>query len=316
MTVVAGTASRRRSRSAGRSTLVAAVAIVATCGIVSACGVDPDADARPTEATAPSTTSRVAETTTTPSVTSPPSTSTSTTTTAPVPKSAVAPTFPPASDPPRTVDATTPVRIHTLGDSTAFSIGWGVAGAAGASGLATATVDARTSTGLTRNDYFDWPAHLLTLVLAPPEVAVISFGANDSQPLVRPDGSVVEFGAPGWTEEYERRIDGVLALLTGLGTRVYWVGQPVARDPAYTARMEVLDAAYRAVVARYPGATYVDATHWLTDDAGAYTETLPGPDGQPVELRNADGIHLSTAGGDYLGAVVLNRILADYGVAR
>lgn len=79
------------------------------------------------------------------------------------------------------------MEFRTLGDWTAFSIGWGVAGAAGASGLATATVDARTSTGLTRNDYFDWPAHLLTLVLAPPEVAVISF-RRERLAAARPPG--------------------------------------------------------------------------------------------------------------------------------
>lgn len=246
----------------------------------------------------------------------PPTETTTTTAPPPPPKSAVAPVFPPSPTPPRPVDAATPVRIHTLGDSTAFSIGWGVARAAGASGLATATVDARTSTGLTRNDYFDWPAHLLGLVVAPPEVAVVSFGANDSQPLTRPDSSVVAFDAPGWREEYGRRVEGVMTLLTGLGVRVYWVGQPIARDPGYTDRMRVLDDVYRDVVGRFPDATYVDATYWLSDDAGGYTDVLPGPDGAPVGIRDDDGIHLSTSGGDFLGAVVLNQILADHGVAR
>ncbi len=101
----------------------------------------------------------------------------------------------------------------------------------------------------------------------------------------------------------------------GLGTRVYWVGQPIARDPAYSDRMRVLDDVYRDVVGRYPGATYVDATYWVSDDAGAYTDALPGPDGAPVAIRDDDGIHLSTEGGNYVGSVVLNQILADHGVA-
>jgi len=241
-----------------------------------------------------------------------------TTTTAPPPppKTAVAPAFPPSPTPPRPIDVTTPLTIHTFGDSTAFTLGWGVTGAIAPTGLGRVTIDARTSTGLTRSDYFDWPTHLLPLLLAPPEVAVVSFGANDSQPLVRPDGSVVAFGAPGWSEEYARRVDGVMQLLVAAGTRVYWVGQPIARDPAYADRMRILNDVYRDVVGRYPGATYIDAWHWLSDDAGAYTDTLPGADGAPVPLRSEDGIHLSEAGGDFLGAIVANMVLADHGIAR
>ena len=293
--------------------LGALILVMAGC-TSSAEGTDPVPDHPTTTEADPSSSVEVTTSTAAPTTTTSQAT---TTTSAPRPKSLVPPVFPAATAPPRLPDAAAPVTILTLGDSTAFPLGWGVRRAAEASGLAVATTDSRTSTGLSRPDFFDWPTTLFSLLQVPPEVAVVSFGANDAQNLTFTDGrSGIVFGEPAWFEEYTRRVDGVMKLLSSLGVKVYWVGQPLARDPGYTDRMRQLDDVYRSVVATYPGATYIDCWYWISDDAGNYSDTLPDINGVPVVVRTDDGIHLNTAGGDFMGAVVVNQVLADYGVQR
>lgn len=288
------------------------------CGLVLAAGITACSSSQGATPEATTSTTAGAGSTTTTATTEPPTTTTTeppTTTVPPRPKSLIPPVVPASTSPPRPVDVATPVSVLTFGDSTAYPLGWGVRRAADASGLAVATTDFRTSTGLSRPDFFDWPTTLFSLLQTPPEVAVVSFGANDAQNLTFTDGrSGIVFGEPAWFEEYTRRVDGVMQLLTASGVRVYWVGQPLARDPAYTDRMRQLNDVYRSVVETYPGATYVDCWYWMSDDAGNYTDTLPDAAGLPVVVRTDDGIHLNTAGGDFMGAVVVNQLLADYGV--
>lgn len=300
-----------------RPRVLATMAVLVLWVLVASCGADdhPQASAEPRHSDPPSTTT-TAEPTTTAS-----SSTTTTTTTPPTtlpPKRAVPPSFPVSPTPARVPTPEARLRVLTLGDSTAFTIGHAVKNQGEAVSLLDAGVDARTSTGVTRNDFFDWPLHLLTLLTqqAPPEVAVVSFGANDSQPIRRPDGTPIAFGAPGWREEYLARVDGIVGQLRSVGARVYWVGQPRARDQGYSERMALLNGVYQEVADRYPDVTYLDAWYWLTDDAGEYTDTLPGPDGVPVPLRTSDGIHLSPEGGAYLGGIILNQMLADHGIAR
>jgi hypothetical protein len=107
----------------------------------------------------------------------------------------------------------------------------------------------------------------------------------------------------------------MLAVLGSRGVRVYWLGQPIARDPAYSATMALLNGVYADVVSRHPNAVYIDTWTYLSDDAGNYTDSLPGPDGAPVVLRNEDGIHLNVAGGTLVARVVLAHLAADYELA-
>ena len=48
------------------------------------------------------------------------------------------------------------------------------------------------ASGLTRPDYYDWPAALAAdLEATDPEVVVAVFGVNDAQGIVLPDGTPV-----------------------------------------------------------------------------------------------------------------------------
>jgi hypothetical protein len=229
----------------------------------------------------------------------------------PVATAARASTSPPTTAPPRRPTAAVPLRLWIIGDSMAQVFGQSLVNASVDSGVVAATLDYRISTGLTRPDYFDWPAEVADrLPTLDPEVVVAMFGANDAQGLIL-DGSAVPYGTPEWRTEYAMRVGALMDQLTAGGRPVLWVSQPPMRSESFSQKMRDLDAIYRHEASRRPAVTFVDSTPVLGDEAGAWTPYLPGSNGRTL-ARQADGIHLSRAGGDRLADVVLARIRASW----
>lgn len=74
-------------------------------------------------------------------------------------------------------------------------------------------LDFRYSTGLTRPDFFDWPAHAQARTAAlQPEVVLFLVGPNDSQPLVT-DGLRHEPRTEGFVAAYTHLSDAGAARL-------------------------------------------------------------------------------------------------------
>ena len=79
-------------------------------------------------------------------------------------------------------------------------------------GDVTTYLDGRIDTGLTRPDYFNWPAELqVDLANQQPQLVVVMIGANDPQGLVTPDGASVTDSPdgtrptpPGWPRSSPR----------------------------------------------------------------------------------------------------------------
>ena len=226
------------------------------------------------------------------------------------------PTFPPRDPPLRAVSPAEPLTIWTIGDSTAQALGELLEVDFAGTPLVTTRTVHRNSSGLTRADFYDWPAAIGgVLAEGPPDAVVLSLGDNDAQPL-QPEGSpaYVEVGSPEWAAEYARRLRSFVGQITATGSRVYLVGQPTMRDPGFDARIAEVDRAYRELAAADTALTYVDSRALLGDDAGAYTDTLPGAGGEPVRVRSEDGVHVSLEGARWMATVVGRMIAADHGV--
>ncbi len=214
----------------------------------------------------------------------------------------------------RTPTAESPLRVWVGGDSMSQVFGQSLVAFIGETDLMTSTLDYRISTGLTRPDYFNWPAHLVTeLERLDPEALVIMFGANDAQGIETPEGDIYQPLEQGWIDEYRRRVAGTMDLLRDPdGDRiVYWVGQPIMRSAGFSERMAGLNAIYQEEAASRPWVRYVDTYSMFANDAGQYEAFLPGLDGRVQDMRQGDGIHLSRAGGDLLARHVLDLIEAD-----
>jgi len=213
---------------------------------------------------------------------------------------------------PREVTARKPLRLYIAGDSMAGQFGGPLAATAEKTGRIRTRVDYHVNSGLSRPDYFDWPQRLIDEVFdSRAEALVFLVGGNDAQ-RVEWDGRVLEVGSKAWLDVYHLRVAETMEVATAGGRRLYWVGQPIMRDRAYGERMAMLNEVYEQEAARHEGVTYVDTWDLMAGKDGEYAAYLRGPDGDLERMRQADGVHLTRAGGDRIAARVLEVIRHDW----
>ncbi|HVC68588.1 MAG TPA: DUF459 domain-containing protein [Acidimicrobiales bacterium] len=200
-----------------------------------------------------------------------------------------------------------PLRVLIVGDSVGLDLGQPLVNALGAFGDVTTYLDGRIDTGLTRPDYFNWPAELqVDLANHQPQLVIVMIGANDPQGLVTPDGSL-RFGQPGWDEAYSARVSAFIAEANAAGAHVLWVGMPPMQDPGLDAALKHLNGLVQAQVAatKDGAASYLSSVPALGDQNHNYAAYLPDPSGAVTNVRTPDGIHLTPAGGARLAAAVV-----------
>jgi len=254
---------------------------------------------------APATSTTVAATTT---IVAPTSTTTSTTT------STIAPTTTPTTLPgwwhPATPES--PVRVWVLGDSLAETAGAALGRWGAVTEWAAVTLAYEKGSGLVRPDLFDWPAAAEAgLAGRGPDAVVVLLGANDGQALRLP-GAWLAFGTPEWDAEYGRRVGSFMDLLLGSATRVYWVGVPVMAEADYDQRVRHINEVQRLEASTRPGVAYLDAYSLFLDDGGRFAQQLPDEQGDLVEVRLPDGVHLTTAGAERMAGLVREAIAGDW----
>ncbi|TMD96865.1 MAG: DUF459 domain-containing protein [Chloroflexi bacterium] len=217
---------------------------------------------------------------------------------------------PPAA--PRVRTAADPLRLWVGGDSVAGFLCYEMEAIAEHDPALAVRTHFQISTGLSRPDYYDWPAHLAQdTATGNPEVVVLLVGANDDQPLETPGGGVADFATPEWVTEYGRRAGALMDQVRREGRTVVWVGLPVMRAHDFGARMDVIDNAARRQAARRPGVLFLDSRPLFSDAGGAYAAYLPDDSGALTLMRAPDGVHLSPQGGTRLAEAVL-RLIRDH----
>jgi len=143
---------------------------------------------------------------------------------------------------------------------------------------------------------------------------IVSFAGNDNTPCVNPTGG--GFRDPQTiADAYAVMVPELLDLYAGTGTDIYLVVPPPVGPPASEPAAAAIRAVYRGIADDRADVTLVDPGPALSPD-GAFHAALPceaweadvcGPDGT-VAVRNADGIHLSPAGGERYARVLLAAI--------
>jgi len=202
--------------------------------------------------------------------------------------------------------AADPLRVLVIGDSIGLDLGQPLVSDLAATGVVTTTLDGRVDTGLSRPDYFNWPAELsVDLSNVQPQLVVVMMGANDPQSLVSLGGSI-PYGAPGWNAAYGQRVRAFIDEANAAGAHVLWVGMPPMAAAQLDAQMQVLNGIVQGQVAARPsGATYVASSAVLADGQGNFTAYLPNSSGAEVNIRTPDGIHLAPGGGERLSQAVI-----------
>lgn len=159
---------------------------------------------------------------------------------------------------------------------------------------------AQQSTGLARDDYFDWSSQLqASLEGDDVDVAVFAIGLNDMQPLHVAGRQYYRFGTPEWNEAYAERISDLMKQLNEANVPTFWVGLPIMRDRDYADNIRTLNAIYDESAAQ-AGIAFVPLWDLTADEAGAYTAHFDDSEGRTRLMRANDGIHFTTRGYDWI----------------
>jgi hypothetical protein len=210
----------------------------------------------------------------------------------------------------RVPTADAPLRIWVGGDSMVRDLSESVQRLAAPNPLLETTVHYEISSGLTRPDFFDWPAALATdMASTDAEVVIIMFGANDGQGLITADGTVhQQLSDPGWQQEYAVRVASVMEQLRADGRLVFWIAQPPMRDGEFDARMDIVNEIYRGAARGRPWIEMVETEQFFGDVNGQFVDQLPSSGGGLEDLRQDDGIHFARDGADNLAGVILSLV--------
>ena len=176
-------------------------------------------------------------------------------------------------------------------------------------------VERRTngSSGIVREDYYNWPGSLPGLVTeTKPALVIVSLGANDRQQMAMASGKE-KFRSEAWMKEYEARVARLATLAREGGKPLLWVGMPAFQSSAMTADMTTLNNIYRAGVEK-AGGEFVDVWDGFVDEGGKFVTSGSDINGQQVRLRGSDGINFTKAGKRKLAFYVekeIRRMLGD-----
>lgn len=153
----------------------------------------------------------------------------------------------------------------------------------------------RASSGLVRQDVYDWPAEIKALIEKErPAAVVMLLGSNDRQPM-RVGDTREEPRSPNWLKEYELRAQTVAKAVTDAGTPLLWVGTPSFKSTKMSEDMLAFNEMYRATATAANG-EFIDVWDGFVDESGAFVTSGPDVNGQPVRLRTSDGINFTKAG--------------------
>lgn len=262
--------------------------------------------------TGPTTTEPPTTQTPTPTDTTP-TTQPPTPTTQPPTPTDTTPTTPTSSGSPfsenrRQASQDNPLKLWVGGDSLTLALTRGF-GRVVSTTLVDYTRDPQISSGLTRPDFLDWPQRLARLLTEDrPEVLVVMFGGNDYQNVFF-NGQLLERTEQPWLDFYRTRVGEAMDLLNQPDVEVIWVGVPIMRNGFFSSGMADLNEIYQSEASSRSSIRYFDSWELFADSNGNYTDRI---DGQLV--RESDGIHLTTAGGELLAEAIWEMVSPRWGL--
>ncbi|MDQ1712694.1 MAG: uncharacterized protein QOE45_2144 [Frankiaceae bacterium] len=213
---------------------------------------------------------------------------------------------------PRTITPQAPLDLLITGDSLQESEGPQLAAYANAERhvVASCTVP-KYSTGLVRDDFFDWPAYARQLAAErDPEAVSFMIGGNDGQNM-KVGSRILQAGSAEWAAEYQKRAAAVMGAFANGHRTVYWIGMPIARSARLTGIYRVMNDAVRRAAGSVSGVRFVDIWAMYAPN-GHYQDDFADESGRVRRMRNSDGIHLSVAGAAFLARRMLAILNADW----
>jgi hypothetical protein len=173
----------------------------------------------------------------------------------------------------------------------------------------------RPSTGLSREDYFNWQAGMRQIVEEfRPDLVFVLLGSNDGQAQISRDGTAIPVGSVRWLEGYRERAANLLGEATRAGTHVVWVGIPIVRERQRWDFYRRVNDIYRDTASADPFGIYVDAWTPFEGRDGGYTAFVRNDRGDLVEVRAPDGVHFTQTGYSFLARMAIRAADQAFGM--
>jgi uncharacterized protein len=207
----------------------------------------------------------------------------------------------PQKPPAKTTKMRTPtpaneLRVAVVGDSLAAGLGVYMERVLRPT-LTRVTKQGRISTGLAREDYFDWPAALEQIMAGyRPDLVVVMTGVNDNQSLLTASGSTqASIGTFQWPKGYQQRVRSFAKIAVNGGAHVVWVGLPIVAQHERWDHFRLQNEIFERVAKGEPNMVYVDTWDRFAAPDGGYTPFYHH-DGNVELIRETDGIHFNGTG--------------------
>ena len=162
----------------------------------------------------------------------------------------------------------------------------------------------RSSTGLCRPDFYDWPKAMRTFMRAEhPKTVVICIGTNDDQ-TVADAGVRHQFISPRWQLAYRHKVEELINIIEEYGGASIWVSPPIMGPNALRPRVFAIREVIRQTC-EARNVPFIDIWPTLADANGNFQYSLIAPGGKTITLRTRDGVHIAPAGNKILARAVL-----------
>jgi hypothetical protein len=186
-------------------------------------------------------------------------------------------------------------RVLVIGDFMARALAKGLAEAF-VEDPNVVVIDASSgSSGLVRDDYYDWTARLPELVAEQtPDALLVMVGGNDRQTIRAESGSLA-LGSDEWRAAYVVRVAAFADALKATGKPALWVGLA----PVSSSAMSRDYSAFNGIVreqAEGKGLRFIETWNGFADEDGNYVAVGPDVRGQSVQIRASDGLNFTRAG--------------------
>lgn len=166
---------------------------------------------------------------------------------------------------------------------------------------------AKGSSGLVRDDYYDWNVELPPILDGQKfDYMLIFMGSNDRQ-SISIKGKNYKAKTPKWREEYIHRIDQLLDGVKARNVKTIWLGQPISRSKSFATDMALFNEIYRQHVESHDG-VFFDVWSLFADEDGKFSRSGADVNGQIKSLRASNGIHFTRTGYDKLAFQILELI--------
>ena len=221
---------------------------------------------------------------------------------------------PTAPNPIRTPSPSNKLRVAVIGDSLSQGLGpaierWMNPGVVRVLSLG------RPSTGLSREDYFNWRSGMRLIVEEfRPDLVFVMLGSNDAQAQISRDGAAIPVGSTDWVERYRDRAAELLQEATRAGTHVVWVGIPIVKERERWDFYRRVNDIYRDTANADPFGTFVDSWEPFEARDGGYTAFVRNERGGLVEVRAPDGVHFTSTGYGFLGKMAIRAADEAFGM--